>query len=571
MNEKMLIEAAQREGVLPLEDAAGLTADSPSWIITTLSFVGAQLVAAFLLGSLGTMSADFFLRAPGALVGAAVLIGGAVWLMRVQPGMFVMQLAFSGLMAGLALLMLGMRWDWGNRSLLVMVAVLLSVAIATRVGWVQAVLGFLAASLALLMNWRTGWDIDFGSMLRFFPVPLNMALLAVVWAAWVVHESRAVWRAPWSALHAVMGGVGGALLVAAGLAGRRYFSGWSMFSARGSADDPTAGLAALFSFQWPVLLQMALVLGAAVWLFRHWRLQRAARRDGMLLALVYAVLWLACFVIPQVGVVALVGTVALGTGRRGLLGLALAVLLAGLSGFYYALAWPLVHKAALLAATGAGLGVALWAMRGQTKDAASSAAQRVAERGSAVMGWMAPFLVGVGAVAALASVHVDVQNKERIIAHGQKIYVPLVPRDPRSLMQGDYMALNFDFPRELQIALRAGNGHGLSRYAKVVAVLDERGVASVKRLATSNESLAAGEMLLPIKRLKRDWGLVTDAFYFPEGQGRPFTQAQFGEFRVLPDGRALLVGLADEHLQAIAPMSTPMPMPAPVPRTSSSE
>ena len=30
-------------------------------------------------------------------------------------------------------------------------------------------------------------------------------------------------------------------------------------------------------------------------------------------------------------------------------------------------------------------------------------------------------------------------------------------------------------------------------------------------------------------------------------------QARFGEFRALPNGRALLVGLADEHLQPIAP------------------
>ena len=87
----------------------------------------------------------------------------------------------------------------------------------------------------------------------------------------------------------------------------------------------------------------------------------------------------------------------------------------------------------------------------------------------------------------------------------------------------------------------------------LVATLDARGVATVRRLAQDGAPLAAGERLLPVKRLQGDWVLVTDAFYFPEGQGEPFAQARFGEFRALPDGRALLVGLADEHLQPIAP------------------
>lgn len=98
---------------------------------------------------------------------------------------------------------------------------------------------------------------------------------------------------------------------------------------------------------------------------------------------------------------------------------------------------------------------------------------------------------------ALGMVHIDVQNKEQVIAQGQKIYVPLAPRDPRSLMQGDYMALNFAFPQEVRDALNKGDTLGTSRHALVVAVLDERGVATVRRLAQSNEALSAGERLLP--------------------------------------------------------------------------
>ncbi|MBP7532585.1 MAG: GDYXXLXY domain-containing protein [Ottowia sp.] len=162
-------------------------------------------------------------------------------------------------------------------------------------------------------------------------------------------------------------------------------------------------------------------------------------------------------------------------------------------------------------------------------------------------------MIAAGALLSLGLVHLDVQKKEQVIAQGQKIYVPLAPRDPRSLMQGDYMALNFAFPEGVRKALNEGDRLGLNRHAQVVATLDARGVATVRRLAQDGAPLAAGERLLPVKRLQGDWVLVTDAFYFPEGQGEPFAQARFGEFRALPNGRALLVGLADEHLQPIAP------------------
>jgi uncharacterized membrane-anchored protein len=159
----------------------------------------------------------------------------------------------------------------------------------------------------------------------------------------------------------------------------------------------------------------------------------------------------------------------------------------------------------------------------------------------------------LGTVLSLTLAHLDGRSKEQVIAEGQRIYLPLAPRDPRSLMQGDYMALNFAFPAQVHNALQEAASRGGRRQAQVVDLLDERGVATVQRLAREGQPLAPNERLLPLKRLKGDWVLVTDAFYFPEGQGTPLAAARFGEFRALPDGRALLVGLADQHLQAIAP------------------
>lgn len=44
------------------------------------------------------------------------------------------------------------------------------------------------------------------------------------------------------------------------------------------------------------------------------------------------------------------------------------------------------------------------------------------------------------------------------------------------------------------------------------------------------------------------WLLVTDAFYFKEGEGARWAAARYGEFRVDAGGKALLVGLRGDKL-----------------------
>jgi len=51
----------------------------------------------------------------------------------------------------------------------------------------------------------------------------------------------------------------------------------------------------------------------------------------------------------------------------------------------------------------------------------------------------------------------------------------------------------------------------------------------------------------------RRWVVVSDAWFFKEGDGARWSKARYGEFRVMPDGRALLVGMADEKLVRITP------------------
>jgi uncharacterized membrane-anchored protein len=556
--ETALVQAAQAEGLLPDAATSVLNDPAPSWVVTALSFVGAQFAVWPFLLVLASFGAGVFFEMPGSLMVAGVLIAGAVGGLRSQAALFVMQLCVTALLVGLGLLAfsLGRAFHSANLMLALLLIVQVGVVLLVRVAWVQRLLGFLAALTWMLFHVGAaegGYDYV---MRWLFPGLLNAVLLALAWAAWAVYEPRLSVQPLARQVAACADGVGVALLVVALYSSGAAFVSGGIFDGAGrtgSADSALAGTARLFALTPMVALQALLVALAGLGLVRHWGLLAAdKRRERALIALAYGCWLVFGFFTHDGGVVALVGTAALATGRKRLALLALGVLLAQLSGFYYALGWPLAQKAALLVGVGSLLGLILAALHwlGRAPLAASTAARPA---GQAAQAWTLALIFG-GVVLALGAANHDVLNKEQVIQDGQKIYIALAPRDPRSLMQGDYMALNFGFPREIETALDQADASNTPSRAVVVARLDARGVATVLRVASAHEVPAAGELLLPLKRMQQRWVLVTDAFYFPEGQGRSLQAARFGEFRVLPDGRALLVGLADEQLQPLQPL-----------------
>jgi uncharacterized membrane-anchored protein len=46
----------------------------------------------------------------------------------------------------------------------------------------------------------------------------------------------------------------------------------------------------------------------------------------------------------------------------------------------------------------------------------------------------------------LVVANLGIWQKEDLVANGQPVFVALAPVDPRSLLQGDYMRLNFRVP-----------------------------------------------------------------------------------------------------------------------------
>lgn len=155
-------------------------------------------------------------------------------------------------------------------------------------------------------------------------------------------------------------------------------------------------------------------------------------------------------------------------------------------------------------------------------------------------------LIALGALAVLGAVNLSIVGKERIRRGGEPVYLELAPVDPRSLMQGDYMALRFAITRDLE---RPAGGtpprEGETRLAPVT--LDARRVAHVAVGISGAPTLQLRYRL----RGGQVW-LGTNAYFFEEGTAERFNGARYGEFRVdRASGEAVLVGLRDA---ALAPL-----------------
>ena len=159
----------------------------------------------------------------------------------------------------------------------------------------------------------------------------------------------------------------------------------------------------------------------------------------------------------------------------------------------------------------------------------------------------------LGALLVLGAVNVTIYGKERIKSHGEVVYLQLAPVDPRSLMQGDYMALRFALVQELEKSLDHSESsaapsprEGEVRWASVTLAADH-----VAALNSSDGAPASALRLRYRIRGGHVW-LGTNAFFFQEGDAQRFSGARYGEFRVdRSSGEAVLVGLRDAALKAL--------------------
>jgi uncharacterized membrane-anchored protein len=150
-------------------------------------------------------------------------------------------------------------------------------------------------------------------------------------------------------------------------------------------------------------------------------------------------------------------------------------------------------------------------------------------------------IVVLATVLVLAGVNYSIHAKEQIIRHGETIYLSLAPVDPRSLMQGDYMALRFQITSQMPLP-----AEDVTELPRAPVVVDD------KRVATLAANGAAGDLSIRYRIRNGQVWLGTNAYFFEEGTASRFTNARYGEFKVdRASGEAVLVGLRDAELRAL--------------------
>lgn len=179
-------------------------------------------------------------------------------------------------------------------------------------------------------------------------------------------------------------------------------------------------------------------------------------------------------------------------------------------------------------------------------------------------------LIVLGALLVLGAVNFSIYGKERIKREGEIIYLDLMPKDPRSLMQGDYMTLRFRLAQEIDAAilhpqdstsgalltqadrtiLTTGRGRPLppreGQNGIVLITLDEKRIAHLVGQPTSNT------LKLRYRVRKNTIWLGTNGFFFEEGSAQRYESARYGEFRLdLKSGEAVLVGLRGARMEAL--------------------
>jgi uncharacterized membrane-anchored protein len=153
--------------------------------------------------------------------------------------------------------------------------------------------------------------------------------------------------------------------------------------------------------------------------------------------------------------------------------------------------------------------------------------------------------VTLSALAILALVNFSIYQQEQQLANGDIVVFELAPVDPRSLMQGDYMALNYQITNQINQANDRENHDGL-----FIVTLAQHQLAQFEALY-QGQTLQPNQQLIQYRVRSGRVKLASNAFFFEEGRAEDFAKAKYGEFRVNPAGKLLLSNMLDKDFKRI--------------------
>ena len=292
---------------------------------------------------------------------------------------------------------------------------------------------------------------------------------------------------------------------------------------------------------------------------------------------VLILLALSLFALGFVGIPAILYLTALlllvyWTDSRAFFGLLVFAFVVYLGGFYYQLSIPLLYKGALLVSFAVIFAIVTLFLHARYKTPSQSAVENHSV-------FKAPiWLVGVFVIALLGAVNYKVQQFEDVLATGKPVVLKIAPVDPRSLMQGDYMVLNYAILSEFQQSqvlsesnesldsnepidtVESNETTGIDESspsgnkAYILVHLDKNHVATFCEAQSeipTDFKHCTPNVYLPI-RYNGSWlpKLPSQDYFFAEGKGEYYAQAEYAEYR-FKDGILLLARLLDKDLKGL--------------------
>lgn len=247
------------------------------------------------------------------------------------------------------------------------------------------------------------------------------------------------------------------------------------------------------------------------------------------------------------------------TDSRAFFGLLVFAFIVYLGGFYYQLSIPLLYKGVLLVSFAVIFAIITLFLHARYKSPSQSAVENYPV-------FKAPIgLVGVFLIALLGAVNYKVQQFEDVLATGKPVVLKIAPADPRSLMQGDYMVLNYAILSELQQSQFSSESNesnettGIDelspsgKKAYILVHLDKNHVATFCEAQSeipTDFKHCTPNVYLPIRYKGWSPELPSQDYFFAEGKGEYYAQSEYAEYR-FKDGILLLARLLDKDLKGL--------------------
>ena len=137
-------------------------------------------------------------------------------------------------------------------------------------------------------------------------------------------------------------------------------------------------------------------------------------------------------------------------------------------------------------------------------------------------------------------------DKEKTLSNGKLLLFELAPVDPRSLMQGDYMRLNYALTTRLSVDSIPKHGF--------FVVTDSFGIAKnlqlqAEKTLIAKAKLPENQVLVKYKSTSQWQGINigAESFFFQEGQAARYEGAKYGGLRIDAEGNSILIGLFDKN------------------------